>query len=589
MRCSALVCSQRRTLSHLSVASSSSWSANPSLPVLEIDNSSVYALGNGSSQDPILRDISWTIQPNEAWAVLSAGYGSSKRTLFNALVGKRRIHPLPARGIFPFLDGQDPTRLVRLLSHERASPSGEFVDFTARYGAIRDENKRTLRETYFPETAAPTASVALPSLLQREVDASSPDAQAKRARFERLVEDLKLTGLLDLPVIALSNGQTRRAHIAKALLRQPAVLILDEPLTGLDVETRSLMVSVLHSYHASTEPQSPHIILGLRPKDPLPDWVTHLALVTADRTLITGRKEELQSEVEGKYRRSVSHPLMPAPPGTRPSGYELVRLSDLSVSYGDKRVLKSVNWEIRENSRWQLMGENGAGKTTLLAMLTGEHPQSFAQSDRVRLFGRPRASWPTRDLTARIGRFSPELHRAFPRRVGMTVWDVVGTGFGGEFVPRGRLRVGVRFEDGAELERDGPVERWRVRRMWTVLEALGPRAWRGRVRDRTLGVEEDKEFAKRHFVDLTAGEQSMVLLMRALVGRPLLVLLDEVWAGMDDGMVQAVWRYLADGGGGLLETQACVVISHWEDEVPWSKQDGVRKFLLKSGEGREVE
>ena len=90
-------------------------------------------------------------------------------------------------------------------------------------------------------------------------------------------------------------------------------------------------------------------------------------------------------------------------------------------------------------------------------------------------------------------------------------------------------------------------------------------------------------------VDLTPGEQSIVLLMRALVGRPPLVLLDEVWSGMDEGMVKAVWRYLADGGGGLLPTQACVVISHWEDEVPWTKADGVRRMLLKDGVAQEVD
>ena len=87
---------------------------------------------------------------------------------------------------------------------------------------------------------------------------------------------------------------------------------------------------------------------------------------------------------------------------------------------------------------------------------------------------------------------------------------------------------------------------------------------------------------------LVTGEQSMVLLMRALVGAPPLVLLDEAWAGMDRAMVQAAHRYLADGGGGLSSEQACIVVSHWEEEVPWGAEHGVERYKLDGGIGTEV-
>ena len=118
--------------------------------------------------------------------------------------------------------------------------------------------------------------------------------------------------------------------------------------------------------------------------------------------------------------------------------------------------------------------------------------------------------------------------------------------------------------------------------MWHVLEGLGPAAWDGKVDKRIA-----QAFADRYFVDLSPGEQSVVLLMRALVTQPPLVLLDEAWAGMDEGMVHAARRYLRHGGG-LKDGQACVVISHWEDEVPWSWEDGVRRFQLVDGTGQEL-
>lgn len=216
-------------------------------------------------------------------------------------------------------------------------------------------------------------------------------------------------------------------------------------------------------------------------------------------------------------------------------------------------------------------------------MLTGEHPQSYTQSSKLTLFSRPRARWPTPHLHARIGRVSPEMHNGFPRRRGMSVWDAVGTGFEGGFVPRGRHHVGFGA-DGSELEAGGEEERWRVRRMWEVIRALGPASWRGEAQGEAEAAEA-QEFSKRVFADLSPGEQSMVLLMRALVGRPPLVLLDEAWAGMDEGMVTAAKAYLRDGGG-LADGQACIVVSHWEEEVPWSQADGVKRFRLDNGFGQ---
>lgn len=226
----------------------------------------------------------------------------------------------------------------------------------------------------------------------------------------------------------------------------------------------------------------------------------------------------------------------------------------------------------------------GSGKTTLLSLLTGDHPQSYTQippKSQLILFGRPRSRIPTPELRSLIGVVSPELYNAFPRRSGMTVWDAVGTGFDGGFVSLGKASVGVGLGSGLTDEET----QWRVNRVSEVLRALGPHTW---TKETTIADSNSRAelFSKREFVDLSAGEQSMVLLMRALVGQQPLILLDEVWSGMDEAMITTAQAYLK--AGGVTSKQAVIVISHWEEEVPWRIEDGVKRFVLEDGKGKEV-
>ena len=189
----------------------------------------------------------------------------------------------------------------------------------------------------------------------------------------------------------------------------------------------------------------------------------------------------------------------------------------------------------------------------------------------------------------------------------MNTWEAVGTGFNGGFVPRNRgtstqSSIGWVDVDDDELgsgwyhlsdhekeSRRDDIRKWRVERCWEVLQALGPASWNSSLPPQKLSAE-TITFASTPFSAISPGEQRLVLLMRALVGRPPLVLLDEAWSGMDDGMMTAARRYLrgdplsstTTAGYGMIgvgEDQAVVVITHWEDEVPWVG-DEVKKFKL---------
>lgn len=208
--------------------------------VLSIPRSSIYPLGAGSTSQPLFHDVQWSIEQQDAWAVLSEGSTSGKTSLLQTLVGHLKISPAPPPpgGLFPFLQGRDTQGLISLVSfaHRPRAAGAAFVDFTARYGAVREEDKRTVRETFFPEIAKPLHELAIPNMhahptLPVTHQVSKEKDCVRHALFEDLTTRLGLHQFLDLPIIALSNGQTRKARIIKALLDQPELLILDEPLS----------------------------------------------------------------------------------------------------------------------------------------------------------------------------------------------------------------------------------------------------------------------------------------------------------------------------------------------------------------------
>ncbi|KAJ7648180.1 P-loop containing nucleoside triphosphate hydrolase protein [Mycena polygramma] len=547
--------------------------------VLNIPKANVYRFGDTTNRaTPVFRDLAWSIKTNESWAVVGSGSGE-KSSVFDMLMGHLRIHPLPPppAGLFPFLsdaaEQRDPHDCVSMVSFaNRSSAGGAFYDYTARYGAVREEDRITLRQSMFPETIHDLKS-------QSRIALEPPSTDHKL--FDYLVQKMGLNDLLDLPRIALSNGQTRRARILKALLAKPRLLLLDEPLTGLDVENRATVQAILHELHAAC---NPHIIIGLRMQDAVPDWITYLAVVSDGRVKAGPKHEMLDYKDELQRAASaLEEPVQSAAP-TPSAGEPVVEMKGVSVTYGPRKVLKNINWTIRKGQRYHLQGMNGSGKTTLLSLLTGDHPQSYTQlgpARHLRLFGTPRPRLATPHLHARIGVVTPELFDAFPRRApGMSVWEVLATGFTGGFVPPG----GARGVGNANLGPD--EEAHRVHRCWAVLAALGPPAWDG-----TLTAAHAHSphlhpqlcaFADTRFRDLPVGAQRMVLLMRALMGRCALVLLDEVWSGMDARMVAAARAYLR--GGGVGPEQAVVVVTHLADEVPWGGRDGVVRVVLRDGE-----
>ncbi|KAG2102843.1 uncharacterized protein F5147DRAFT_809932 [Suillus discolor] len=282
--------------------------------IVQISRSNIYRFGDPNFAAPVFRD--------------------EKTALLQTLLGHLRITPPPPLPgeLFPCLSDppRDPRNCVAFVSfaHRPRVAGGTFYDYTSRYGAVKEDRGKVKTPV---------------EIVQDEV---------KKGIFEDLTSRLGLSSLLDLSLLALSNGQTRRARIVKAILSEPELLVLDEPLTGLDVNTRPILLNILRSLH---EFRSPRIIMGIWIQDPVPDWISHVALVTGE-TILTGVKDEIMSKHAEYHAKEAEHRMASTTQSYLQSGLNhgkpVVNMKNVNVSYSPRKVLKNINWTIHTGTFW---------------------------------------------------------------------------------------------------------------------------------------------------------------------------------------------------------------------------------------------
>ncbi|WVW86198.1 hypothetical protein I302_108240 [Kwoniella bestiolae CBS 10118] len=523
------------------------------LPLVKLpSNALIHRLGSSTPtpSTALLRFPSkgWTIDKSkkEGWAVV--GDSEGRKLAVETLLSRHRIHPLPpSPGPFPYLSTLPSTsssdlstyRPIRHLAFSRPPSSGEFTDYTARYGALQEEDKLSFRETLL-STLHPTPS---------------------KQEIERVSTLMKIDHLLDLPMVSFSSGQTRRSRIAASLLTRPVLLILEDPMAGLDIPSRKEVSRILGDLNDRGDIR---IVLVLRGKglEDVPGWVTDVVEVREGNIWI-GKKGEYEDslnkrrEEEGETTASIQEVDQNQKDGKERE--ELVRLDGVSVSYGEgtRPVLTEVSWTIKEGEKWHLIGANGSGKTTLLSLILGHHPRSFSlPSTSLQLFSKPRREIPTTALRSLIGHTSPEIYSSFPRGMGLTAYSAVGTGFKGIF-SRSQLTEQQKERVLSLLDQ--------------VKDLLQPSV--GVAGNGTKGEMDLKEIALKQFSHFTPPQQGLLLFLRAIVGRPDLLILDEPSQGIDEfiwerckGILEKEWREN--------KRMATIVVSHYQDEVPWKKGRG---------------
>ena len=333
--------------------------------------------------------------------------------------------------------------------------------------------------------------------------------------------------MLDKHIVLLSSGELRRFQLVKALLSQPRVLILDNPFIGLDASTRTLLRELLERMIRAISLQ---VILVLSRVDEIPPFITHVVPVEG---LVCGNKIERNAFLcEAKnaedMKMDVTENLHHLDSMNDCCQEEVIRLNKVTIRYGERTILKDLDWVVHRGEKWALTGDNGSGKSTLLSLVCADNPQSYACD--IAMFGRKRGTgesiW---EIKKRIGYVSPEIHRAYLKNI--PAIDIVASG----------LHDSVGLYVRSKPEQRSVCEEW-------------------------LGVFGIKELKDRSFLQLSSGEQRLVLLARAFVKDPDLLILDEPLHGLDTSnrsVVMDVIRLFANREGKTL-----IMVSHYQEEFP---------------------
>lgn len=347
-------------------------------------------------------------------------------------------------------------------------------------------------------------------------DTSQPEVQS-------LINDLQLAHILHEPLIQLSNGENKRLQLAKALLQKPAFLILDNPFLGLDKTGREILNGILSRLSQQGVPflliTSPHEI---------PACITHIATLSMGSLVSAVPKAEYIPPVQQQLP-SFSPELLRSLVEPAKADFEYaIRMRNVNVSYEEKHILKHINWEVKQGEHWSVAGPNGAGKSTLLSLLTGDNPKAYA--NEIYLFDKRRGSgesiW---DIKKRTGYVSPELHLHFDPLA--TTFQAVASGL---FDTIGLFRQ-------LDAATEALVMQW-------------------------LQLFELDKKAHRLLSMLSAGEQRLALLARALIKNPPVLILDEPCQGLDEITTarfrQSVNEIVLISGATLL------YVSHYQQEWP---------------------
>lgn len=453
-------------------------------PFITLDNTTVRL------RDRLfLKETSWQMNPNEHWAILGPN-GSGKTTFAKSLFGA--VPVVRGHVIYNFSkeDRLNPGTLANEIGYvapelhrdiiEREDLEDDFREFSGNINEIT-----TVKDI----------------ILNKWVEAADEDQAAKR--LNAIAKKIGIEALLERNIRSLSTGEMNTALIAKALIRRPRLLILDEPFDGLDEPSCNALAKIINDLMGGNMQV---ILITHRFAEMVPN-ITHVLLLRDGRIFKSGKKEEIftaanidrvyeiDPEPIQNYPQKIGRAISAVENNASPSPKILIEMNNVTVKYNDQRVLDKFNWRVKRGENWAVLGPKGAGKSTVLTLILGDNLQAYA--NEIYLFGKKRGSgesiW---DIKKQIGYISSDLQ--IRQHKNINAFDVVCSGF---FDSNGLYKKCSREELAIAGE-------------WAHF----------------LGVD---KLADQKFGRLSHGQRQLTLIARAMVKSPEILILDEPFQGLD--------------------------------------------------------
>lgn len=290
-----------------------------------------------------------------------------------------------------------------------------------------------------------------------------------------------------------SSGEQRKSLLSYIVARKPDYIIVENVFDSLDKVGRESIVSIL-----SQLAEDILLIQIFSRKDELLPFVQTISIIEGNTVSAKLKRDEFAA-LSTVHPDNVFTGSIPPPIKTYAVQHgPLVKMKDVEVAFNGRPVLQKICWEIHSGEFWQLIGPNGSGKSTLLSLITGNSSKGYGQD--LLLFGNKKGTGETVwEIKAKIGYFTPTMAQQFERQD--SIEKMIVSGFFDS--------VGLYIQPS-----DGQVQ---LAREWLKL----------------IGMYQVKQHPFRMFPE---GKQRMILIARAMVKHPPLLILDEPTAGLDDKM-----------------------------------------------------
>lgn len=457
----------------------------------------------------VLNDLSWTISASENY-VLAGKSGSGKTTLAKAIAGL-----ISGSGDIKVIFNGNSPLLKKVI----------YVSNWYQFTNLEGDRNFYYQQRYNRHQGNDTLTVKAELLHFAKKEALNlEDIQDK-------IVAMGFAHTMDSQLIELSSGEHKKLQLLKFLWLKPQLLIIDEPYTGLDKQSRV----ELNIWLDELVEEGVQLIIISNDKQ-LPKSINRYAHIVDGQIETLGSFDEIIQD-EKRIKKELPSFLHKVPV----TNYDTVaNLKDIIIRYGDKVVLNKVSWRVDVGEKWLLQGPNGSGKSTLLSLINGDHPQSYGLD--IELFGNKRGSgesiW---DIKQKIGMISPEMHWYFDQNA--TVWHTLASGF---YDSIGWF-IDVKFQEKKQIEE-------------------------------LMAFFDLTEHKDQLLHTLPLGKQRLAMLARSIIKNPPLLVLDEPCQGLDAQQA----KYFNDVVDELCQHgKTLIYVGHYESQLPSCIE---KRIILEKGE-----